>query len=199
MAPIIFHGLERLLINCGAIFIAYLGYRLFMFGVEKGHGKLEAHSAVFKVVFSGSSPGLFFMVSGLVILVVSLVTGKVEIYEKETRRGSVKKVSSGIPNSTQNKTKRRYKRKEKNIVENKETEKESNVYWENSLSQHISKYIPKNPMKKETNNDNKRYYTERRINITSVMGKKTPSTILKPTMKLPQNTKEEDNKVISDR
>lgn len=128
MAPIIFHGLERLLINIGAIFIAYLGYRLFMFGVEKGHGKLEAHSAMFKVVFSGSSPGLFFMVSGLVILVVSLVTGKVEIYEKQTRRGSVKKVSTGLPSDTKNKKRHRNKQTKRNknaVTKNsKETTKE---------------------------------------------------------------------------
>jgi len=96
MAPIIFHGLERLLINCGAIFVAYLGYRLFIFGVETGNSKLEAHSAAFKVIFSGSSPGLFFMVSGLIILVVSLTTGKVEVYERESSRGTVLKMSSGV-------------------------------------------------------------------------------------------------------
>jgi hypothetical protein len=73
--PVAMRGLERLVIAFGAITFAILGYRLFIFGVTKGHGKLVADSKLFKVVFSGTGPGLFFMAFGAVVLVSALFTG----------------------------------------------------------------------------------------------------------------------------
>lgn len=44
MDPIIFRGIERLLIIIGAIFFAYLGYRLFVKGLTAGEGNLNFES-----------------------------------------------------------------------------------------------------------------------------------------------------------
>jgi hypothetical protein len=73
--PVLFRGTERIIVVLGAVFFAYLGYRLFLFGVDKGRGKLEVESEVFKVIFSGSGPGLFFMAFGSVVLIFSLFFG----------------------------------------------------------------------------------------------------------------------------
>jgi len=43
---------------------ACLGYKRFLFGVRREHGKLETESQYFKLTFSGSSPGLCFMAFG---------------------------------------------------------------------------------------------------------------------------------------
>lgn len=67
-----YRGIERLLIVLGGFLFAYLGYRLFLFGVDKGTGKLTSKSAFFKVTFSGSGPGLFFMAFGALILINSM-------------------------------------------------------------------------------------------------------------------------------
>src|SRR5438552_1156622 len=61
--------LERLLVVLGGILFAYLGYRLFLFGVKEGNSHLEAESKGFRIIFSGTAPGLFFMFAGLVVLV----------------------------------------------------------------------------------------------------------------------------------
>lgn len=67
-----FRGIERLIIVlCGMIF-AYLGYKLFVYGVDTGNGKLETESPLFKLTFSGSGPGLFFMAFGGLILLHSM-------------------------------------------------------------------------------------------------------------------------------
>ena len=73
--PILFRGTERIIVVVGAIIFAYMGYKLFLFGVNQGRGKLEVKSEIFKVIFSGSGPGLFFMAFGGVILVFSLTFG----------------------------------------------------------------------------------------------------------------------------
>lgn len=67
-----YRGIERLLIVFGGMVFAYLGYRLFVYGVDKGNGKLETESAFFKLTFSGSGPGLFFMAFGALILIYSM-------------------------------------------------------------------------------------------------------------------------------
>jgi hypothetical protein len=67
-----FRGIERLLIVIGGFIFAYLGYRLFLYGVESGNGKLETESPLFKLTFSGSGPGLFFMAFGGLILINSI-------------------------------------------------------------------------------------------------------------------------------
>ncbi|MCH7676660.1 hypothetical protein IH879_17185 [candidate division KSB1 bacterium] len=72
---ILLRGAERLLIVIGAIILSYLGYKLYRFGIDKGSAKLETESQLYKVVFSGTGPGLFFMAFGAIILITALITG----------------------------------------------------------------------------------------------------------------------------
>lgn len=73
-----YRGIERWMIVLGGLIFGYLGYKLFLYGVDQGHGKLKAENQFFKLTFSGSGPGLFFMSFGALILVSSVYsTGKV--------------------------------------------------------------------------------------------------------------------------
>jgi len=76
--PIVLRGLERMAIVVGAIVLFYLGYRLFIFGITKGKGQFQAKSAILELVFSGSAPGLLFMLSSAGILLAALLTGGAE-------------------------------------------------------------------------------------------------------------------------
>jgi hypothetical protein len=75
MDAVTLRGPERIIIVIGAIVFAYLGYRLFLAGIDKGLGKLEAETRFYKCVFSGVGPGLFFMAFGAIVLVTALFTG----------------------------------------------------------------------------------------------------------------------------
>ena len=37
-----FRGIERWMVVLGGLIFAYLGYKLFLYGVNEGHGKLDA-------------------------------------------------------------------------------------------------------------------------------------------------------------
>lgn len=69
-----YRGIERLFIVLSALIFGYLGYRLFIFGVDKGNSKLETESPLFKLTFSGSGPGLFFMAFGAIILIYTMLS-----------------------------------------------------------------------------------------------------------------------------
>lgn len=75
MEAILLRGIERLLIALGAISFSWLGYRLFMFGHDKGRGHIETDSKLVRIVFSGTGPGLFFMAFGAIIMIFALLTG----------------------------------------------------------------------------------------------------------------------------
>jgi len=72
--PMFLRGIERVIINLGAILMTYLGYKLFIFGIEKGYAKLTAETKFYKIVFSGTGPGLFFMAFGAIVLIAALFT-----------------------------------------------------------------------------------------------------------------------------
>ena len=76
--PIFLRGLERIVVVLGAIFFGYLGYRLFLYGVDKGESRFATESRWFKVVFSGTGPGLLFMAFGATVLLMSLFSGPAE-------------------------------------------------------------------------------------------------------------------------
>lgn len=65
---IFYRGIERWLIVIGGLVFAYFGYKLYLYGVDKGMGKLQAENQFFKIALSGSGPGLFFMAFGAMIL-----------------------------------------------------------------------------------------------------------------------------------
>jgi len=67
-----YRGIERWMVVLGGIIFGYLGYKLFLYGVDQGHGKLNAENQFFKITFSGSGPGLFFMAFGALILMASM-------------------------------------------------------------------------------------------------------------------------------
>jgi hypothetical protein len=74
--PIIWRGIERLLIVLCCGFFGYLGYKLFLYGVNTGKGKVDFKSNFANIVFSGTGPGLFFMAFGSIVLLIALFTGK---------------------------------------------------------------------------------------------------------------------------
>ena len=91
--PVANRALERILLVIGTFLFAYLGYRLFVFGVETIRGHLSAElSEAFKIVFSGTGPGLFFMAFGAIVLVAALCTGCSKVDQEETtvRKGKVR-------------------------------------------------------------------------------------------------------------
>lgn len=75
MDPLLLRGIERLVIVIGAIFIAFLGYRLFIHGKEKGKGNISVDSEVLKILVSGQGPGLFFMAFGSIVLCLAVLNG----------------------------------------------------------------------------------------------------------------------------
>ncbi|HOY08656.1 MAG TPA: hypothetical protein PLB05_01105 [Candidatus Omnitrophota bacterium] len=81
MDAITFRGIERLLIIIGAVVYGYLGYRLYIKGITTGEDNLKFGSKVVKIILSGTSPGLFFMAFGAIVLITSVVTGGASIKE----------------------------------------------------------------------------------------------------------------------
>jgi len=83
--------IERIAIVVGAVIFAYLGYKLFLFGIKEGHSKLQSESKFFKITFSGTGPGLFFMAFGSIVLIITLFTGDVFQIKPSTTtvRGSI--------------------------------------------------------------------------------------------------------------
>lgn len=79
---IMLRGGEKMAIVCIAAFISYLGYRLFVKGVESQETKLEGEVSEFKLSLSGTGPGMFFMAFGAIILTFSIST-KLNIKEFE--------------------------------------------------------------------------------------------------------------------
>jgi len=65
-------GIQLILIILAGILCVILGYKLFLYGVDKGRNKLGSKSEAYKLLFSGSAPGLFFMVIGVLIVIFSL-------------------------------------------------------------------------------------------------------------------------------
>ena len=107
MTAIIFHGLERLALVAGSIFIAYLGYKLFIQGItSKKKSTFKAKSAWFTVVFSGQAPGLFFMLAAVSVMVVSLMTASLKI-NTYIRDGNDVERSSVAVNKSANKSKKK--------------------------------------------------------------------------------------------
>lgn len=87
MDPILFRGIERILICVGGIVIAYLGYKLYRHGVDKGYNELTVESKLGRFLLSGVGPGLMFMGCGVIVLITALYIGGVEV--KESSNGGL--------------------------------------------------------------------------------------------------------------
>ena len=79
--PVVLRAAERCFICGGGVLLVLLGYSLFVLGMSKGSGKLEAKSRLGAIVLSGSGPGLFFMAFGAIVLIVGLLKGGVRVVE----------------------------------------------------------------------------------------------------------------------
>jgi hypothetical protein len=69
--------IERFIIVLAATAFGYFGYKLFVFGRTRGASQMQVESKLFKLVFSGTAPGLFFMLCGASVLIVALLKGGV--------------------------------------------------------------------------------------------------------------------------
>jgi len=77
--PMIWRGIERIIITLGGIAFGYLGYKLYKLGVKKGKNALTVKSSFLKFALSGMGPGLIFMAFGATVLISGLFTGGASI------------------------------------------------------------------------------------------------------------------------
>jgi hypothetical protein len=75
---------ERVLVDCGAIFFGYLGYKLYIRGIGARPATIQFKSKLAQFAASGTGPGLVFMGFGAVILTVALLFGGVKESSKTT-------------------------------------------------------------------------------------------------------------------
>ncbi|TGL58718.1 hypothetical protein [Leptospira sarikeiensis] len=101
MDPIAYRGIERLLIAFGGILFGYLGYRLFLKGITTTKSDLKFESASLNIIFSGTGPGLFFMIFGAIILITSLYSGGVSVSEKTSLDEKNTETTATIPNESE--------------------------------------------------------------------------------------------------
>lgn len=87
-----FRSLERIIIVLGGMLFAYLGYKLYLKGVEGGDTEVEMESDWMELVVTGQGLGLAFMACGAITLVAALVWGGVE---QEMEVSGMKTYSSG--------------------------------------------------------------------------------------------------------
>ena len=78
MDIIILRGFERIIIVLGAIFIGYLGYRLYINGASVGKNTLKTNFGDVSLILTGIGPGIFFMAFGSLVLVAALYFGGAE-------------------------------------------------------------------------------------------------------------------------
>jgi hypothetical protein len=72
---------ERLFVTLVGGFFGYLGFKLFRLGIDGGHATVRGEGGFGKWFFSGTGPGLFFMLVGGVVIVAALMTGSAEADE----------------------------------------------------------------------------------------------------------------------
>lgn len=82
--PIIWRGIERILIVIGAIFLSFLGYKLYIKGHSSGKNTLQVDSKLLKFILSGQGPGLFFMAFSALVLIWAISLGQTEIIKEKT-------------------------------------------------------------------------------------------------------------------
>jgi len=79
MDIVLIRGLERILIILGAIFVSYLGYKLYLNGHLKGANKLQVKAEFMNFIISGQGAGLLFMALGALIMIFSIYSGKLYV------------------------------------------------------------------------------------------------------------------------
>lgn len=81
--PLVWRGIERIIIIVGAVFFGLLGYKLYINGITKSKSNVELKSAFVNFILSGSGPGLIFMVLGAFVLLSSIFYGGASFNTKE--------------------------------------------------------------------------------------------------------------------
>ena len=90
-------SVQLILIILAGTACVILGYKLFLYGIDKGRSKLRSKSEIYKLIFSGSAPGLFFMVLGGLFLLFSIYSIGVA-----SETGNLNKDLSGISEQLSN-------------------------------------------------------------------------------------------------
>ena len=85
-SPVLWRGIERLFIVLVTAVFGWMGHRLFMFGITEGQAKLSAEGHYYKIIFSGTAPGLFLMVVAGVALLTALLKGGIKADTKDKKK-----------------------------------------------------------------------------------------------------------------
>ena len=84
--PVLWRGIERLFIVLVTAVFGWMGHRLFMFGITEGQAKLSAEGHYYKIIFSGTAPGLFLMVVAGLALLTALWKGGIKGDTKDDKK-----------------------------------------------------------------------------------------------------------------
>ena len=100
MDIVMLRGFERIIIVLGAIFIGYLGYRLYINGTVVGKNTLKTKFGDVSLILTGIGPGIFFMAFGSLVLVAALYFGGAEIKSIKQQSSSTNSSSEELAVST---------------------------------------------------------------------------------------------------
>ena len=100
MDIVLLRGFERIVIVVGAIFIGYLGYRLYINGTAVGKNTLKTNFGDVSLILTGIGPGIFFMAFGSLVLVTALYFGGAEIKSIKQQSSSTNSSSEQLAVST---------------------------------------------------------------------------------------------------
>jgi hypothetical protein len=84
--PVLWRGIERLFIVLVTAVFGWMGHRLFMFGITEGQARLSAAGQYYKIIFSGTAPGLFLMVVAGLALLTALWKGSTKGDTKDDKK-----------------------------------------------------------------------------------------------------------------
>ena len=84
--PVLWRGIERLFIVSVTAVFGWMGHRLFMFGITEGQARLSAEGHYYKIIFSGTAPGLFLMVVAGLALLTALLKGGIKADTKDKKK-----------------------------------------------------------------------------------------------------------------
>lgn len=96
--PIVWVGLERIIVVVGGVAFGFLGFLLYRLGITKGKIETNVEFWLIRFALSGTGPGLFFMAFGAAVLGVALLSGRasVSIYSPAKDEGQPKEVGNKI-------------------------------------------------------------------------------------------------------
>jgi hypothetical protein len=87
--PVLWRGIERLFIVLVTAVFGWMGHRLFMFGITEGQAKLSAAGHYYKIILSGTAPGLFLMVVSGLALLTALWKGSIKGDTKDDKKDTL--------------------------------------------------------------------------------------------------------------